>query len=203
MGPMSRRDDARKLRWGALLALALLVGPAAITLLHGESDPTSNVVYPEAADSALLGGGTEVSLDSAIRSLPVPVFRPSTALASDLNLQATWIREEPPQALLQYSNGIILTVRPVSEGPVTEAHADAQMKDGVPGAIVDVNGVKAFEVPPSDLGDLGSVRFVMGGAIVTLVGNGALPLDTLHEIAESIIANADHVSSEKAESITG
>lgn len=103
---------------------------------------------------------------------------------------------DSPQVYIRYDSGIAVTIRPEGEGLGTRAYAEAQLKDGVPGSIVDVDGLEAFEVPQSSEGDLGSIRFVLDGAIVTLIGHGDFPPSVLRSVAQSTIENQDEVRAE-------
>jgi hypothetical protein len=105
-----------------------------------------------------------------------------------------WVRtDDPPEAYLEYGSGLVVLVRPAETGQPTKEFAEAQVKDGVPGTIVTIDGVDAFLVPQSDAG-AGSVRLVMGGTIVTAIGDrGDFTVPDLQSIADSIVNTAARV----------
>ncbi|MBI4261773.1 MAG: hypothetical protein HY658_14555 [Actinobacteria bacterium] len=135
-----------------------------------------------------LPGGKESSLDAALAASDFPIYRPSGSVASDRSLSRVWLRTgATAEVYLEYESGIVVTVVPASDAQPTRAHAGAQIDDGVPGRIVEIGGIEAFLVPPSAEGDLGSVRMFVGAALVTVIGNGALPETTLIDVADSVV----------------
>jgi hypothetical protein len=139
-----------------------------------------------------LAGGERSTMDELASVFGFPFAGPDTAIATDETIHAVWLRDDrEPQAYIEYASGVVVTVRRAIDAQGTGDFAEAQLTDGVPGSLVEVGGVEAFEVPPNVEGAAGSVRFVLGDALVTVVGNGEYPLDQLREIAASIVeANA-------------
>lgn len=192
---LERRDSAK---WGAMAAAGLVAILAVLGLVAADIEagqaPQQGVVPRLFPSDSPLAGGSLTSLDAATREFAVPFSRPDTQLASDSTIAGVWIRGgDDPQVYIQYESGIAVTVRLASAGLPTEDYAAAQTKDGVPGVLVEIGGVAAFEVPQSDEGDLGSVRMVLDGAIVTLIGHGDFPPSVLREVAASVVANSDDV----------
>jgi hypothetical protein len=103
-----------------------------------------------------------------------------------------------PEIFIAYASGIIVTVRPASEGQATRSYAAAQVADGVPGHVVDVAGVAMFEVPQSSDRDLGSIRMVYDDTIVTIIGQGDFPPSVLRNVAGSVLAYAPAVRRERS-----
>lgn len=195
-------DRKLKARRGALLALVLVAATVVAafasrgqSLEKARSDDTLAAIRIETP----LGGGRKVSLDEAVRSFGLPVFRPFAPEASDQTIDELWMRTEGSKKIyITYASGLVVTVRPASDGEPTAAYAAAQIRDGVPGTIVDLGKVQAFEVPQSKEGDLGSLRMVLDDAIVTLIGHGDFPTGALRSIGQSVVANEDLVKQEFA-----
>lgn len=183
-------------RWkvtGASVAVALVLVLIGLRLASG--DPSRMVTAPGNLDPAEpLAGGVAMSLSEATAAFPVPIYRPDMALGSDSTLANLWVRtDDPPGAYLEYGSGLVVLVRPAETGQPTKEFAEAQVKDGVPGSVVSIDGVDAFLVPQSDAG-AGSVRLVMGGTIVTAIGDrGDFSTPELESIADSIVKTAARV----------
>jgi hypothetical protein len=183
-------------RWkvtGASVAVALLLVIIGVRLAAEE--PSRIVTAPGNLDPAEpLAGGVAMSLSEATAAFPVPIYRPDVALGSDSTLTNLWVRtDDPPEAYLEYGSGLVVLVRPAETGQPTKEFAEAQVKDGVPGTIVTIDGVDAFLVPQSDAG-AGNVRLVMGGTIVTAIGDrGDFTVPDLQSIADSIVNTAARV----------
>lgn len=181
--------------WSGTIGVAaalLITGALLASSLQAQSEPQVVARRPADVEGVPLAGGARTSLTEAIEVFDVPLLRPDSALASDASITDVWLRAEgSPQIYIRYDSGIVLMLRPSSEGLGTEAYAKAQIHDGVPGRITDVDGVAAFEVPQTPYSDLGSIRFVMDDVIVTIVGVGDFSADTLREIARSIVFSAN------------
>lgn len=183
-------------RWkvaGASAAAVLLLVFIGVRLASG--DPTEIVVAPGNLDPAEpLAGGVAMSLTEARAAFPVPIYRPDMTLGSDSTLANLWVRtDDPPEAYLDYESGLVVLVRPAETGQPTKEFAEAQVNDGVPGTVISIDGVDAFLVPQTDAG-AGSVRLVMGGAIVTAIGDrGDFSVAELQSIADSIVKTATRV----------
>ena len=192
----SRMNAVAEQRWkaaGASAAVALLLVFIGVRLASGDSSEI--VVAPGNLDPAEpLAGGVALSLTEAKAAFPAPLYRPDTALGSDSTLTNLWVRtDDPPEAYLEYESGLVVLVRPAETGQPTKEFAEAQVKDGVPGTVVSIDGVDAFLVPQSDAG-AGSVRLVVGEAIVTAIGDrGDFSVPKLESIADSIVKTAARV----------
>ena len=175
---------------GTLLALALATSgdpatsPPGTRLISGLGPP--------------LAGGERSSLDAASQSMSFPILRPDVSLASDRTVEEVWVRDgEDPQVYVVYQSGIVVTARPEMEGLPTSDYAAAQLKDSVPGSLVDLAGVEAFEVPQDlEAGDLGSVRLVLRGTIVTVIGRGDFPPEELRQVALSVVTECRGLNAE-------
>jgi hypothetical protein len=184
---------------GALLAL--LAVTATVGLSSTLSDRLGEQAKPDDAIPAPpgppLAGGTKVSIDQAIDEFILPVFRPSSTLASDDGLSGIWLRKgADPEVRLEYDSGIIVTIRPAAGAPSTEKWAQALIGDGIDGQIEHLGGVDAFVVqphPPS----WGSVRFFVGEAVVAVIGHGTFTSDELAAVANSVLERADEVTAER------
>lgn len=193
MRVMTSRSERRGLAESGSLAAFGLFAAVILGLILSYRQPPRSVLQlgPSSAPQA---GGVETSVGEAARGFPAPLFRPDAQLASDSTIGGIWIRAgEDPEVYIQYESGVALTIRPASQGLPTEEYAAAQIKDGVPGSIVDVGGVAAFEVPQSDEGDLGSVRMVIDDVIVVIIGHGDFPPSVLRDVATSVVSNVDEV----------
>lgn len=192
---MSQRGAKRRRRHeviGSIAALAFVLGVVGAAVYAGDSTRPGRRAQLVDPDAPPLAGGMRTSVGEATSRFDVPVFRPDTEAASDNSIMSIWARfEESPQIYITYQSGIVVTVRPMSEAQGTEKYAAAQLKDGVPGAILEVDGVRAFVVPQSDDGDLGSVRFEVDDAIVTVIGHGDFKEEALLAVASSVVQTAD------------
>lgn len=183
-------------RWrigGAAVGAILILGFVGVLL--ASTGPARQATAPGPDDPARpLAEGNRMSLAEATSAFPAPIYRPDNALGSDSSLLDLWVRTiDPPEAYLEYESGLVVLVRPADAGQPTLEFAEAQMKDGVPGTIVNVHGVDAFLVPPTEAG-AGSIRLVLGGAIVTAIGDSRdFSVAELRLIADSIVATADRV----------
>jgi hypothetical protein len=140
-------------------------------------------------DGPPLGGGEKTTFAEAQRTFPATFFRPDVELASDRTLKALWMRlGGDPELYVEYESGIVVTVRPKGDALGTSEYQRVQDNDGVPGSGIELgDGIVAFEVPQSDEGDLGSVRMVVGDAVVVVIGQGDFPPETLRDVARSIL----------------
>lgn len=184
-------------RAGAMAAV-LMVG---IVVVLGFQTP-SEIGAPRGAllrPGVVLPGGTRASLAEAAKSFSVPIFRPGGVWASDANLRELWIRTvSEPEVYMTYNSGVVVTVRPESIGQGTTAYAEAQVKDGVPGRLVNIGPYEAFLVPEVEGPSMGSVRFIMDGAIITVIGNGTLSAGDLVDIGESIVDRSAEIAADHA-----
>lgn len=145
------------------------------------------------ADDALLPGGEKLSVGEAEKQFLVPVYRPASDLASDSGISSLWMRSvDAPEVYITYDSGIIVIVRPASSGQPTKEYAAAQSADGVPGQLATVNGIEAYAVPVTKNGS-GSIRFVFGGVLLTVVGDERFSSDDLETVASSIVESASTV----------
>ncbi len=145
-----------------------------------------------------MAGGREVSLAEAADNLSVPIYRPQNAIASDDEILDVWIRSgDSAQVFIRYKSGVHLKVRPGGGSPSTEDWAKALIGDGIDGAIEDVARIDAFVVQQHlEEASLGSVRFFLGDALVTMIGDGDFATSELRATAESIIALANVAQAE-------
>lgn len=186
---------------GALLALVAAASLLLIATLLGREEPKQVGQPGSVSFSRPLAGGTEVSLTQGMQMLDVVVFRPSTTLASDESISEVWVRSEQSaeQAFIIYDSGITVDVLPAKEVATTLEAAEMQIADGVAGHLDKVRGIDAFVVPPDTKnGTLGSVRFAIEGASIGVVGNGTIPIESLIQVAESVVDNAPAVKAQEA-----
>jgi hypothetical protein len=136
-----------------------------------------------------------MTLAQASDAFPVPLYRPNTSLASDATVTEAWVRvNDAPEVWIQYRSGIVVLVRPIGGMLETRPYAEAQIAEGVPGSIVSVEGVEAFRVSQSENGS-GSVRFVLDGVLVDVVGYvGDFSDERLTEAAASVVKTSDEIA---------
>jgi hypothetical protein len=190
----------RSPRVGALLALVAAAALVLIDALLGGEEP-KQVGQPGPGFSRPLAAGTEVSMTEAMQLLDVVVFRPSAPLASDDSISEVWVRAQqfPEQAFIIYDSGITVDVLPAGEVAPTLEVAQIQIADGVAGHLGKVREIDAFIVPPdAENGTLGSVRFASDGASIGVVGNGTIPIESLLQVAESVVDNVAVVKTQEA-----
>lgn len=188
-------NEAREQGWkiaGATSAVALVLVLLGIAILSTRNPSEVGTVPGNLNPSEPLAGGVAMSLSEAAAVFPVPLYRPEIGLGSDQTLANVWVRtDDPPEAYLEYESGLVVLVRPSETGQSTKEFADAQMKDGVPGSIVEVDGVSVFLVPQTDSGS-GSARLVVGDAIVTAIGDKRdFSVEELRSIAVSVVESAN------------
>jgi hypothetical protein len=185
---------------GALLALLVVAALFLIAVLLGQQERRQLVQPGSVSFSRPLAAGTEVSLTESMQILDIVVFRPSTSIASDETISEVWVRAKgPEEAFIIYESGITVDVLSASEVPPTLEHGKAQMAQGSAGHLGKVRGIDAFIVPPNaEIGTLGSVRFVVEGSSVGVVGDGTIPMESLVQVAESVVDNAATVEAQEA-----
>ncbi|MGZ5305879.1 MAG: hypothetical protein ACXWEG_04015 [Actinomycetota bacterium] len=138
-------------------------------------------------DSPLLGG-TETSLAQASASVSFPVFFPESSLASDSSAKAVWTRTVGlPEVLVDYQSGVRVTFRVDDFAPDPVEYYKSEIADGIPGAIVSLDGATAFVVSQDAEGDLGSVSMVINGVYVAVIGMGNFTDSQLSDVATSIV----------------
>ena len=140
-----------------------------------------------------LAGGERTTIEAAEGKFPATFFRPQMNLAADDSMKDLWMRLDGDSELYaQYESGIVVTVRSTADVQGTSEYAQAQIKDGVPGSLVDLgSGILAFEVPQSSEGDLGSVRMEIGDAVVVVIGEGDFSPKVLREVARSVVSGVE------------
>lgn len=197
---MIETGQSRKAAFGASLAVAIVVGILGFGALLGNGPRQSPDAIPgvELPGEPPMAGGREVSLAEAADHSSVPIYRPQNAIASDDEILDVWIRSgESSQVFIRYKSGVHLKVRPGGGLPSTEDWAKALIGDGIDGAVEDVAGIDAFVVQQHlEEASLGSVRFFLGDALVTIVGDGDFATSELRATAESIIALANVAQAE-------
>jgi hypothetical protein len=195
---MIHRDS--RAAFGALLgvlAIAAVITLASV-LDRERLQPGATAEQVPGLNESPLAGADRVSLESAVQRLPVPLYRPDSSLASDGSIEDVWVVSgDDPELYLRYESGLALKVRPAGASLSNEKWAAALSQDGIEGSIEDVGGVDVFLVPQTDT-SLGSARFFLGGALVTLIGHGDFAVDVLRELSKSTIANAPAADAEKA-----
>lgn len=176
----------------AVAVLVMLAIPvAAIVASRSGSEGGAELRRGLSGEGSPLAGGSKTTFEDAVEVFPVSVTLPSSELASRSSVAQMWMRTGgDPQLYVEYDSGIVVTIRPASGFQGTEEYAAAQVRDGVPGSLVEIRGIKAFEVPQDDLGDLGSVRFVLGKAVVVVLGRGDFTPEALRSVATSIVDRA-------------
>lgn len=185
---------ATEQRWkmaGAATAVALVLVLLGLALISLRDQRKFSTAPGHVDQDEPLANGVAMSLSEAAAVFPVPIYRPDMDLGSDPTLANLWVRTDfPPEAYLEYESGLVVLVRPAETGQPTKEFAEAQMRDGVPGTLVDVDGISVFLVPQTDSGS-GSARFVLGGAIVAAIGDrGDFSVEDLESIADSIAQTA-------------
>jgi len=186
---------------GGLLALAVVAALLLIATSVGRDEKGQNDQPGSVPFSRPLAAGTKVSMSEAMRMLDLAVLRPSSAPASDKSIAEIWVRatEFPEQAFIIYDSGITVDVLPASEVAPTLQAAEIQIADGSAGHLGKVRGIDAFIVPPDlSRGTLGSVRFEIQGASIGVVGNGTIPIESLIQVAESVVDYAPAVTNQEA-----
>jgi hypothetical protein len=186
---------------GALLGVAAAAALVLIATLFGREEPKQVGQPGSVSFSRPLAAGTKVSMTEAMQVLDLVVFRPSASLANDESISEVWVRAQqfPEQAFIIYDSGITVDVLPASEVAPTLEAAEIQLADGSAGHLGTVRGIDAFIVPPdAKNGTLGSVRFAIHGASIGVVGNGTIPIESLIQVAESVVDNAATVRAQEA-----
>lgn len=197
-----RTSSRRSLASGqaGVIAALLVVGVLVVTgfQTRDRSDVSSSrgaILRP----GVVLPGGRIATLSEATAQFSTPIYRPATGSASDVTLDELWIRTaREPEVYMIYRSGVVVIVRPETTGQDTATYADAQIGDGIPGRIINLGPHEAFLVPEVEGPSTGSVRFLMGGAIITVIGNGSLSAEELIEIAQSIVNRSAEVAAEHA-----
>jgi hypothetical protein len=191
---MSARTEQRSASRGAAVGMffaVLVIGTGLfLSTIRGSSTMSHSL-----DSGSPLPGGTKVSIEEATAVFPVPVFRPNETLASDQSIAEAWVRTtESPEVYVRYRSGMTVLVRPIGDLQPTRDFADAQVRDGVPGEIVDIGGVETFLVPQTKYSP-GSVRFVMDGVVLTVIGHGDFSVDQLRDVVVSVISTSDGIKS--------
>ena len=102
--------------------------------------------------------------------------------------------EGSPEVWIQYESGIVVLIRPLGDLQPTDENAKVQVAEGVPGRVASVAGVDAFVVPQTEQGS-GSVRLILDGVLVTVVGYaGDFSEKELTEVGESVVRTSAEVS---------
>jgi hypothetical protein len=185
---------------GALLGVGVLAGLLTLAGVLNESRERKEgglagpVLDPNQPPVA---GGEKVTVQDAVALLPVPFFRPNDALASDDSIRDLWFVSDEAEVYARYTSGVTLKVRPADGELSNEEWASALARDGIEGPIENVAGIDVFIVP-QELPSLGSARFFLNGALVTLIGRGDFSVDELRQLAESVIAGAGRAQEERA-----
>ncbi|MBI4261156.1 MAG: hypothetical protein HY658_11375 [Actinobacteria bacterium] len=128
-------------------------------------------------------GGRKATLAEADRLVNYPLYRPNDPMASDSTIREVWIDEPGGQVAFEYADGLIVFLSEETFDP--EQMYENQIKEGVPGKIVTVNGRTALVVSADELGP-GSIDFLIDGIEISIIGNLEAP--DLIRIAESVSA---------------
>jgi hypothetical protein len=138
----------------------------------------------------LLPGGELLSLEEARRVFPVPIVQPDDDLASTSTIKELWVRQaDAPEVYVVYESGVHMIVEPASAFPATtKEYGDAQIREGARGTFASISGVDVFLVEPAGTTfERGSATFVLGDAVITVIGSGATSLTEIQAIAEDTI----------------
>jgi hypothetical protein len=171
----------------ALLSVALLIALA--TLLPESKEEVSGAIG--ATVDSPLPGGTAMSLADALTAADMPLFRPSTSVASDESISDVWVRSgERAEVLITYETGMVAIIKPDTLRVTLQQYAQQQSRDGVPGRVEQLRGVDAYVVDPGAGEPGASVTFILEGTIVTMLGQGPAPNVSVNDLitaAESTI----------------
>lgn len=138
-----------------------------------------------------LAGGKAMSVQKAEELFPLAKYRPDSPTANDEQISGAWLRlENDPQLYITYETGVIATIRRAEDYQSTEVFAKAQLSDGVLGEIVDVDGTAVFAVRGGDVPESASVRFIVGEAVVVVVGSESVSEAELLQITDDVVSVA-------------
>lgn len=154
-------------------------------------DEASSRPAPFGPDEPLGPEGRQVALTEAIRSGPVPAYRPQTALHSDATIVGVWVRSEGiPETFIRYESGAEVSIRPAdfSEGFV--AFYQGEIDQGYPGSLRKTGSVDVFLNPGTEEGASPGADMVLDGMLVEIVGHDRVTFSDVEEAAASIIATA-------------
>jgi hypothetical protein len=129
-----------------------------------------------------------MSTEQAQSKVSFTVFMPNHLLASEANVTATHVctSADPKEVIVDFDSGIRLIIEDQGGGmPQWDkiAAQDPTMTLGV------VRGIAALLADPTKdpSGQTpGGVEFMENGVLVTVAGNGKIPLDDLVKVAESL-----------------
>ncbi len=170
---------------GLLGTLSVIAGGMMSTLPSADSGPKVGGVGT-VQHMPPLGGGTQVSLNQAITMTGVQALLPQTTLAPNASISGVWARSQPPDMLVFYKSGVAAEVRPWSLSVTPDQHWNALMSEGLPGAILAVDGQDMYVIPPGGQASVGSVNFVtQGGIWVSIYGDGTYSASQLQDLATS------------------
>lgn len=185
---------------GAGLALVTLAGLIALGAVLTRSTPQStDAAQVPGPNEVPLAGGIKMTVDSAVQTLSVPMYRPSTSVASDASIRDVWVDPGPPdqELYLRYQSGIVLKVSPAGDALSNEVWAAELARDGIEGSMQTVAGVQTFFVAQEGSSH-GSARFFLGRALVTFIGEGDFTVDDLRMLVVSTVQQAEQAQAEKA-----
>jgi hypothetical protein len=188
---MRRRAVIGALAFGVGLVLALSV------FALGEHNNSSDTSRSNAFQSTRLGlvdpgeplgpEGSRVTLDNAIATSLVPVYRPQTSAASDATLTYVWVRTTgTPEVYLRYESGTDVSVRPEDFAEGFETFFRGEIEQGYAGDLLEVQGIPVF-VSPGNTADGAYADLLINGMLVEVVGKAGQSTDEIFQIVRSII----------------
>jgi hypothetical protein len=132
--------------------------------------------------------GPATTLQAAIETGPVLVFRPQTPLASDKSIVGVWARADgPPEVFLRYQSGLEVAIRPADFANGFAAFYQGEIDQGYPGELVEIAGVQIFVNAGKE--DVSSPAAVLelDGMLIELIGKGDFTRADMLTLAASVI----------------
>jgi hypothetical protein len=180
-----RAAREKRQRW-MVLAFVLPILAIAVPLALSRGAAPYVKPGPVGTNGSIIANGVPANLSTAVALSGVPVFRPHDTRADDSSLEQVWAAPNPRQIGLRYASGLHVYLRPSELGDPT-AFYESQLREGVQGTLVTINGNVAFVVPPRKEDAIpGSVDMVVKGIEIAIVGYGEFTSDDLIRLAQSV-----------------
>jgi hypothetical protein len=172
---------------GLLLGVSAAAGVGALSRdPHPSPDarPSIPVLFDE--DRPLGVDGVAITLQQAVSTSPIPIYRPDAPLASDASIEGLWLRTAwLPEVFIRYDSGISVTVREADFSDGFRDFYQAEIDQGFPGQLTTIDEEVVFSTPGTGSGP--GLAMQLGPWLIEVIGTERDSEEDLLALARSII----------------
>jgi hypothetical protein len=139
-------------------------------------------------DRPLGPDGVATTLQQAVSTSPIPVYRPESPLASDASIEGLWLRTAwLPEVFIRYDSGVSVSIREADFSNGFRDFYQAEIDQGFPGRLITIDQQVVFSTAGTGSGP--GLDMQMGRWLVEVIGTERETEEDLLALAGSIIAS--------------